>query len=98
MSDLTEPLWRVTLYWGTVVTFFTLPLAILTLHLTFIAWPEILHGNAPVHVGEFKYVFEFHRTLAALVFGLAGLQTTQLIATKHFERADRTEPTASRQR
>jgi hypothetical protein len=91
-----EPLWRLTLYWGTVVAFFTLPLAIFILHLTLIAWPEIMHGTAPVYAGQFKYIFEFHRTLAALVFGLAGLQTTQLIATKHFERADRTEPTASR--
>jgi hypothetical protein len=75
-----EPLWRTTLYWGTVISFFTLPLLVFCLHLTLIGHPQILGGNAPGHVGEFKYVFEFHRTLAALVFGLTGLHTGQVIA------------------
>jgi hypothetical protein len=74
-----DPLWKITLYWGTVISFFTLPLLVFIIHLTLIGYPQILHGNAPSHVGEFKYVFEFHRTLAALVFGLAGLHTGQVI-------------------
>jgi len=85
-----EPLWKVTLYWGTVVTFFMLPLSVFIVHLLLIGWPGMLSGNAGGHLDEFKYVGEFHRTLAALVFGLAGLQTTQFIATKHFE--GRAEP------
>jgi hypothetical protein len=75
-----EPVWKITLYWGTVISFFTLPLLVFAIHLMLIGYPQILHGNAPGHVGEFKYVFEFHRTLAALVFGLAGLHTGQVIA------------------
>lgn len=74
-----EPRWRVALYWGAVISFFTLPLAILSIHLVAIAYPELLRGHAGGHLGEFKYIFEFHRTLAALVFGLAGLDTGELI-------------------
>jgi hypothetical protein len=76
-----EPLWRLALYWSTVVSFFTLPLFVLMLHLIFISYPELLHGHAVEHggTGEFKYVFEFHRTLAALIFGLAGLHTGEVI-------------------
>jgi hypothetical protein len=74
-----DPLWRTTLYWGTVVSFFTLPLLVFFIHLTLIGYPGILHGNAAAHSGEFKYIFEFHRTLAALVFGLAGLHTGEAI-------------------
>ena len=70
-----EPLWKTVLYWGTVITFFTLPMLVFVIHLVLIGWPEALHGNAGAHLGEFKYVFEFHRTLAALVFGLAGLNS-----------------------
>jgi hypothetical protein len=75
-----DPLWRIILYWGTVISFFTLPLLVFSIHLALIGYPQILQGNAPSHAGEFKYVFEFHRTLAALVFGLAGLHTGQVIA------------------
>ena len=49
----------------TVITFFTLPMLVFVIHLVLIGWPEALHGNAGAHLGEFKYVFEFHRTLAA---------------------------------
>jgi hypothetical protein len=89
-----EPKWRVLLYWGTVITFFTLPLLIFVIHLMLIGFPEILHGHGQGHVGEFKYVFEFHRTLAALVFGLAGLHTGEVIATT--KRVDRSETPVSR--
>jgi hypothetical protein len=75
-----DPLWRITLYWGTVISFFTLPLVVFVIHLSAIIWPEAFMGNAKGHGSEFKYVFEFHRTLAALVFGLAGLHTGQVIA------------------
>jgi len=75
-----DPLWRIILYWGTVISFFTLPLLVFVIHLMLIGYPQILHGNALGHAGEFKYVFEFHRTLAALVFGLAGLHTGEMIA------------------
>jgi hypothetical protein len=75
-----DPLWRIILYWGTVISFFTLPLLVFSIHLALIGYPGILQGNAPGHAGEFRYVFEFHRTLAALVFGLAGLHTGQVIA------------------
>jgi len=77
---MSDPLWRTVLYWGTVVSFFTLPFLVFSIHLALIGYPGILHGNAPGHAGEFKYVFEFHRTLAALVFGLAGLHTGEVIA------------------
>lgn len=60
-----DPRWRVLLYWGTVISFFTLPFLVFCIHLALIGYPQILQGNAPGHVGEFKYVFEFHRTLAA---------------------------------
>jgi hypothetical protein len=75
-----DPLWRIILYWGTVISFFTLPFLVFSIHLALIGYPQILQGNAPSHASEFKYVFEFHRTLAALVFGLAGLHTGQAIA------------------
>jgi hypothetical protein len=78
---MNEPRWRTVLYWGTVISFFTLPLLVFCIHLTLIGYPQVLGGNVLGHGGEFKYLFEFHRTLAALVFGLAGLHTGQLIAT-----------------
>jgi hypothetical protein len=87
-----EPRWRVALYWGTVVSFFTLPLFVLIIHLAVIAYPEFLHGHGPGHAGEFKYIFEFHRTLAALVFGLAGLHTGEVIVDRVRNGNGRTPP------
>lgn len=67
-----EPRWRIALYWGVVIAFFTLPLVVLVLHLAAIFTNFDPTGK---HIGEFKYVFEFHRTLAALVAALAGLNS-----------------------
>jgi hypothetical protein len=61
-----EPLWRTTLCWIAVFTFFALPL-VLFIYQVFRIVPDPLH--------EFGWVGNVYKADAALVFGLAGLNS-----------------------
>jgi hypothetical protein len=68
-----DPTWRTALCWGAVITFFVLPLVVfVTLFLSFTvpSWTLIKE-----ELEAFKWVGTYENTLAALVFGLAGLNT-----------------------
>jgi hypothetical protein len=82
--QITEPRWRTVLNWGAVVTFFTIPLIVFVLHVISeepgVIW---LHFNE--HLREYVWLDHFYGVLTALVFGLAGLDTTNVIVHKHFE-------------
>jgi len=69
-----DPLWRTVLNWGTVITFFTLPITIMCIQLY-----AHTHPNWWQHtLGEpqrFQYLYDFMRNITILVFGLAGLRT-----------------------
>jgi hypothetical protein len=70
---MNEPLWKTALNWGVISMFLTLPMVVFAIHLyalTHAGW--IYREKMP---DEFKYVLEFERNLAILVFGLAGLRT-----------------------
>lgn len=67
-----EPLWRIVLCWGTVVTFLTLPLVVFVLH---IVSDEVTWLHFSQHVTEYKFMIPFFQTITALVFGLAGLHS-----------------------
>ena len=59
--------WRLILCWGTVITFLTLPLAILA--------TAIWHPELVAQIKEFKFLSKFFESITALVFGLAGLRS-----------------------
>jgi hypothetical protein len=67
-----EP-WKVFLNWGAVIMFFSMPLLVLIIQLIALQFPHWLSQELPQT--EFKYLYEFQRALAILVFGLAGLRT-----------------------
>jgi hypothetical protein len=68
-----EPLWKLALNWGSIVIFLTLPLVVLAIHLYALTHPGWVYREK--EADEFKYVLEFERNLAILVFGLAGLRS-----------------------
>lgn len=62
-----DPLWRITTYWLVIVLFFALPMLVFLLHaLAFIS------AKFP---GEYSYLTEFHRILAALLFAMLGFNS-----------------------
>ena len=65
----TEPLWKTVLNWGAVVTFFALPLIVLTLQLT---------GLFPSKE-EAGYLKDLQRNVTVLVAALAGLRSFEQI-------------------
>jgi len=73
-----EPMWKLALNWGVVITFLSLPFVIMTIQLWILTHPDLI-ANAPSYREHFKYLFEFQRNLAVLVFGLAGLRTWEQI-------------------
>lgn len=77
MNGNDEP-WKTFLNWGAVVMFFGMPLLVMVLQIAALAYPGWLSKELPQ--AEFKYLYEFQRALAVLVFGLAGLRTWEHVA------------------
>lgn len=73
-----EPIWKLALNWGAVITFLTLPLVIMVIQLYILSHPDIIK-DPETHREHFKYLVEFQRNLAILVFGLAGLRTWETV-------------------
>jgi hypothetical protein len=67
-----DPLWRRIAYWLVIVSFFTIPLVVLILHLTFILDVKAQYG---MHRGEFQYIWTFHATLGAMLIAMMGLHS-----------------------
>jgi hypothetical protein len=67
-----EPLWRRVLIWGAIGLFFGLPVLAFLLQIIAIQSPWF---RLEEYVADFKYIGVFESTLAALVFGLAGLNS-----------------------
>jgi hypothetical protein len=69
---MSEPLWRKILCWGAMTSFFLLP---------FVAFIVVVYsvtlgaGLTDTEVQNFKAFSSYQTTLAALVFGLAGLNS-----------------------
>jgi len=63
-STTGDPLWKVILNWGSVLTFFALP---------------ILFLAGALHPERLEYLREYMRNITILVFGLAGLKTWEQI-------------------
>jgi hypothetical protein len=72
-----EP-WKTFLNWASVIMFFTMPVVITVLQIFALMYPKWLSQELPQT--EFKYLYEFQRALAILVFGLAGLRTWEHVA------------------
>jgi hypothetical protein len=72
-----EP-WKTFLNWGAVIMFFGMPLLVMAIQLLALAFPDVLAKELPQ--SEFKYLYEFQRALAILVFGLAGLRTWEHVS------------------
>ena len=58
--------------------FFGMPLLVLLIQLAALTFPGWLSQELPQT--EFKYLYEFQRALAILVFGLAGLRTWEHVS------------------
>lgn len=71
-----EP-WKTFLNWGVCVMFLGLPLLVMFIQLLALAFPGFLKDSLPQ--AEFKYLYEFQRALAILVFGLSGLRTWEVV-------------------
>jgi len=79
-----EPLWKTVLNWGTVITFLTLPLVIMSIQIyanTHPGWWEWAEKGLTQSERQerFAYLYDFMRNLTILVFGLAGLRTWEHI-------------------
>ena len=75
---MNEEGWKRFLNWGAVIMFFGMPLLVMTIQLLALSFPNVLSKELPQ--SEFKYLYEFQRALAILVFGLAGLRTWEHVA------------------
>jgi hypothetical protein len=71
METEAEPLWRVVAYWMVIISFFSLPLLIFLIHVTI----KLSLIKTPVVQGEFSYISEFHRILAAMLATMLGLNS-----------------------
>jgi hypothetical protein len=63
-----DPLWRRIAYYGVIISFFGLPLVMLAVHLALWDHKETL-------LGEFRYLADFHKVLAALLFAMLGFNS-----------------------
>jgi hypothetical protein len=68
---MNEPRWRQVLCWGAVITFFSIPLIIFTLHVMAIE----LGWKFDDRLEEFQGIMPVYQTVTALIFGLAGLNS-----------------------
>jgi hypothetical protein len=71
-----EP-WKTFLNWGVVCMFLGMPILVMAIQLFALAFPAMLSQQLPQN--EFKYLYEFQRALAVLVFGLSGLRTWEVV-------------------
>jgi hypothetical protein len=67
-----EPLWRLVLCWGTVITFLSAPLMVFSLH---ILSDEVPWFHFSQHIKEYTFMTPFFQSITALVFALAGLNS-----------------------
>jgi len=81
-----EPRWRTVLNWSAVISFFTIPLVIFTLH---VISDEVPWLHFEQHLQEYKYLSVFFQSVTALVFGLAGLHSFDRTMDKKFENGDK---------
>lgn len=86
-----EEKWKTFLNWGVVIMFLGMPLLVMVIQLLALAFPGWLSQALPQT--EFKYLYEFQRALAILVFGLSGLRTWEVVKErngngKHHKRTD----------
>jgi hypothetical protein len=72
-----EENWKHFLNWGVVIMFLGMPVLIMVIQLLALAFPDVLSKELPQ--AEFKYLYEFQRALAILVFGLSGLRTWEIV-------------------
>lgn len=71
-----EPTWKTVLNWSVIVMFITMPVVVMIIQLYALSHPSWLSAELPQQ--EFKYLYEYQRALAVLVFGLAGLRTWEI--------------------
>jgi hypothetical protein len=67
-----DPLWRRIAYWLVIVSFFSIPLVVLILHLMFVLQ---MKETYQIHRGEFQYIWTFHATLGAMLIAMLGLHS-----------------------
>ena len=67
-------LWKIVLAWGCLGFFFAVPLFFFILHITSLDKnPSFIS-----HIGEFRYMAEYLRTVTVIIVSLAGFNTVEL--------------------
>jgi hypothetical protein len=89
---MNEEPWKTFLNWGAVIMFFGMPLLVMVLQIFALVFPNWLSKQLPQT--EFKYLYEFQRALAILVFGLAGLRTWEHVSHNGKSKGKTSEHTA----
>lgn len=84
-----EQPWKTFLNWSAVCMFFGMPLLVLLIQLAALQFPNWLSQQLPQ--AEFKYLYEFQRALAILVFGLAGMNTWEHVKNGNQQRKEKNE-------
>jgi hypothetical protein len=67
-NGVDDPLWRKTAYWCVIAGFFGTPVVMVALHL-------LLWNDRQTLRGEFHYIVDYHRVLAALLGAMLGLNS-----------------------
>jgi hypothetical protein len=82
MNGMRDPLWRIVLCWGVVITYLSAPLAFFIIYLNSSEnlLTRLMHGPG--------YLRDFYISLTGLLFSLAGLNTYQAVSTKRNEADD----------
>jgi hypothetical protein len=63
-----DPLWRRTAYWCVIISFFVTPLIMLAVHL-------LLWNDRQAIQGDFRYIGDYHKVLAALLIAMLGFNS-----------------------
>jgi hypothetical protein len=66
--NIGDPLWRRVVYWCVIVSFFATPLLMLAVHL-------ILWNDRRAIQGDFRYISDYHKVLAALLVAMLGFNS-----------------------
>jgi hypothetical protein len=91
MTRPKEEPWKTFLNWSVIIMFIAMPVLVMVIQLYALSHPAWLSSQLPQT--EFKYLYEFQRALAILVFGLAGLRTWEVVKNgKHPNQQRKEEP------
>jgi len=71
-----EPLWREVAHWGVIISFFTVPLVSVGLHIVWLMKPGAFPGARELTVKDsWPLLMSFHKVLAGLLAAMLGFNS-----------------------